>query len=66
MMQLDKPLAGATFVVKDSAGKTVATWTSTTSSHVIKNLPNGTYTLQETKAPAGYILNDQVVDIYNY
>ncbi|HIR58842.1 MAG TPA: Cys-Gln thioester bond-forming surface protein [Candidatus Onthousia excrementipullorum] len=57
----NKPLAGATFVVKDSAGKTVATWTSTTSSHVIKNLPNGTYTLQETKAPAGYILNDQVV-----
>ncbi len=57
----NKPLAGATFVLKDSAGKTVATWTSTTSSHVIKNLPNGTYTLQETKAPAGYILNDQVV-----
>ena len=57
----NKPLAGATFVLKDSTGKTVATWTSTTSSHVIKNLPNGTYTLQETKAPAGYILNDQVV-----
>ena len=57
----NKPLAGATFVVKDSAGKTVATWVSTTSSHVIRNLPNGTYTLQETKAPAGYILNDQIV-----
>ena len=58
----NKPLAGAKFVVKDSAGKTVATWTSTTSSHVIKNLPNGTYTLQETEAPKGYILNDQVVE----
>ena len=57
----NKPLAGATFVLKDSDGNTVATWVSTTSSHVIKNLPNGTYTLQETKAPAGYILNDQVV-----
>ncbi len=56
-----KTVAGATFVVKNSNGTTVATWTSTTSSHVIKNLPNGTYTLQETKAPAGYILNDQVV-----
>ena len=58
----EEPLAGATFEVKDSTGKVVATWTSTTSSHVIKNLPNGTYTLQETKAPSGYVLNDQTVE----
>ena len=58
----NKSLAGAKFVVKDSAGKTVASWTSTTSSHVIKNLPNGTYTLQETETPDGYTLNDQVVE----
>ena len=50
-------IAGATLVVKDSKGTVKATWTSTTNYHVIRNLPNGTYTVEETKAPEGYLLN---------
>lgn len=52
-----QPLAGATLVVKDSTGKKVATWTSTVNGHVIRNLANGTYTVEETAAPKGYKLN---------
>ena len=52
-----KALAGATLVVKDANGKVVDTWVSTTSAHVIDELEPGLYTLEETKAPKGYVLN---------
>ncbi len=52
-------LAGASFVLMDSTGKTISTWTSTTSAHVIKDLPNGTYIVKETKAPEGYLLSSE-------
>ena len=56
-------LAGAEFVLYDNSGKKITSWTSTGKAHVIQNLPNGTYTLKETKAPKGYIASDEVIDI---
>ena len=55
-----KGLAGATFVLYDNSGKQITTWTSTTGAHIIQNLPNGTYTLKETKAPAGYKISKEL------
>ena len=54
-------IAGAELVLKDSDGNEITSWTSTTSGHVIQNLPNGTYTVEETKAPEGYELNEEAV-----
>lgn len=46
-------LAGATLTL--TQGSTVIdTWTSTTTPHVMTNLPDGKYTLTETTAPSGY------------
>ncbi len=52
-----KALAGAKLVLKNSNGGVVANWTSTTNSHVLQNLANGTYTIEETEAPSGYLIN---------
>ena len=48
------PLAGAVLLVKDSTGTTVAQFTSTTEPYVLTDLDNGTYTVEEVSAPAGY------------
>ena len=55
-----KPLAGATLVLRDSEGKKVTSWESTVNSHIIKNLTNGTYTIEEVNAPKGYSLNKNI------
>ena len=57
----NKTLAGAKLVVKDAAGNTVTSWTSTTNGHVIRNLKPGTYTVTEVSAPKGYKLDSTPV-----
>ena len=50
----NNPLAGAEFELKDSSGKVIATWTSTTVGKTITGLTPGDYVLTETKIPNGY------------
>lgn len=53
----DKPLAGATFEVKDEQGRVVATVTTDDKGYAaFSGLKAGTYKLHETVAPAGYKL----------
>ena len=56
-----QPLAGAKLVLKDSNGNIITSWTTTTSAHVIRNLANGTYTIEEESAPTGYIKSNQPI-----
>ena len=49
-----KELPGATLVLKDSTGKQIDKWVSGTTPHYVK-LKQGTYTLEETIAPVGYV-----------
>ncbi len=53
---------GAHLVIKDSNGSVVEEWISSNTPHYIEKLPVGKYTLTETIAPDGYILNTSVVE----
>lgn len=55
-----KSLAGAVIVVKNEAGEEVASFTSTTEAYVLKDLADGTYTVEELEAPEGYFVNEEV------
>lgn len=55
-----KEVPGATLIVKDEAGKQIASWVSTNESHKI-TLKSGTYTLTETLAPQGYKLSKTTI-----
>lgn len=58
----NKELPGATLVLKDSNGKVIETWVSTTEPHYIHDLAEGKYVLIETKSPKGYGLSDEVIE----
>ncbi|MDE0564733.1 prealbumin-like fold domain-containing protein, partial [Exiguobacterium sp. B2(2022)] len=54
-----KPLKDATFDVLDESGQVVATVTTNASGEAsVTNLALGAYTVVETKAPTGYLLDD--------
>ena len=63
--KLDKntnnPVGGATLVIKDSNKNIIKEFVSTTSGYTVTGLSNGTYTVEETKAPAGYKINSTPV-----
>lgn len=53
------PVSGAVIVVTNENGEEVARFTSTNEAYVIKNIPNGTYTVEEVETPEGYFLNEE-------
>ncbi len=57
-----KELPGAQMVLKEADGTVVETWRSGTEPHVIRGTlePGKTYILEETEAPAGYLLAEPV------
>lgn len=58
--ETNEVLEGAVFVLKDSNGKEITTWTSTKNGHYISGLPEGEYTIEELNAPEGYVKTDEV------
>ena len=55
-------LPGAHLVVKNSEGKVIDEWVSTSEVHIIKGIEAGNYTLTETLAPEGYVLSSSTVE----
>ena len=47
--------------MRDSSGKEVARFTSTTDPYVLTGLKDGTYTVEEVQAPEGYQKSNKVI-----
>ena len=61
---LGKPLAGASFVLKDSRGREAYQATSNASGIVrFTRVGSGTYTLLEKAAPEGYVISDKTYEL---
>ena len=61
---LGKPLAGASFVLKDSRGREAYQATSNASGIVrFTKVGSGTYTLLEKAAPEGYVISDKTYEL---
>lgn len=61
-MANSEEIEGAHLVIRDSNGNIVEEWISSNTPHYIEKLPVGRYTLKETIAPDGYVLNTSVID----
>lgn len=56
-------LPGAVLVVRDSTKKVVVRFTTSDKPYVLSELKDGTYTVEEESAPAGYVKSDEVITI---
>ena len=55
------PLTGGEFVLKDESGNVIQTGTTNENGEFIfRGLKPGTYTIQQTKEPKGYIINNNI------
>jgi hypothetical protein len=60
-----KPLAGATLQLISTDDEVLYEWVSTDKPYLIERIPQGSYTLHEAKAPAGYELAEDIVFTVN-
>lgn len=58
-----QPIAGATLVLKDANGNELEVWETNTEAHIINDIKPGKYYISELKAPEGFVLSEEVLEI---